>query len=64
MVLRKVPAAAAEIAADFASAVPESPYAPQLLDSASKLLIRSDPARSAQLRATLKSRYPEDPLSQ
>jgi PKD repeat protein len=64
MVVRKVPGAAAEIAADFANAVPASPYSPQLLESASKLLQRSDPARSAQLRATLKSRYPEDPLSQ
>ncbi len=64
MELRKAPAAAAQIAADFANAVPASPYAPQLLDGASKLLQRSDPTRSAQLRATLKSRYPEDPLSQ
>jgi hypothetical protein len=57
-------AAAAKVAEAFASSVPDSPYAPQLLDRASKLLAKSDPAKSKALRDELKDRYPEDPLSQ
>jgi PKD repeat protein len=56
--------AAAKVAAAFASAVPDSSYAPQLLDRASRLLAGSDPAKSTELRQLLKKRYPEDPLSQ
>jgi hypothetical protein len=57
-------AAAAKVAEAFASAVPGSSYAPQLLDRASRLLASADPAKSAALRQLLKQRYPEDPLSQ
>jgi PKD repeat protein len=57
-------ATAAKVAAAFASAVPTSSYAPQLLDRASRLLSSTDPAQSAALRKLLKDRYPEDPLSQ
>jgi len=57
-------AAAAKVAEAFASAVPSSSYAPQLLDRASRLLASADPAKSAALRQLLKQRYPEDPLSQ
>ena len=57
-------AAAAKVAEAFASAVPNSAYAPQLLDRASHLLATSDPARSKALRELLKQKYPEDPLSQ
>jgi hypothetical protein len=58
------PAAAAKVAEAFASAVPTSSYAPQLLDRASRLLASTDPPKSAALRQLLKQRYPEDPLSQ
>jgi hypothetical protein len=58
------PAAAAKVAEAFAKAVPHSSYSPSLLDKASKLLAKIDPAKSAALRAMLKDRYPEDPLSQ
>jgi PKD repeat protein len=64
MELRNRQSAAAHVAEAFAAAVPLSPYAPQLLDRASKLLAGSDPARSAALRQLLKQKYPEDPLSQ
>jgi PKD repeat protein len=57
-------AAAAKVAEAFALAMADSPYSPQLLDRASKLVAKSDPAKSQHLRDTLKSRYPEDPLSQ
>jgi len=58
------PAAASKVAEAFARAVPHSSYAPSLLDKASKLIVKIDPAESAALRAMLKERYPEDPLSQ
>lgn len=58
------PTAAARLAEAFAKAVPNSAYSPQLLDTASRILSKSDPARSAELRRILKERYPEDPLSQ
>jgi hypothetical protein len=64
MELRKCPEAAARLAEAFASAEPKSPYAPQLLDRASKLLIAADPPKSQALRQLLKQKYPEDPLSQ
>lgn len=56
--------AAAKVAEAFASAVPTSSYAPQLLDRASRLFAATDPAKSTALRQLLKDRYPEDPLSQ
>ena len=58
------PAAAAKVAEAFALAVPHSSYAPSLLDMASKVIAKIDPAKSASLRETLKEKYPEDPLSQ
>jgi hypothetical protein len=61
---RKRGAAAARIAEAFANAVPLSPYAPQLLDRASKLLASTDAAKSQALHQQLKQKYPEDPLSQ
>jgi tetratricopeptide (TPR) repeat protein len=64
MELKKSPEAAARLAEAFASALPHSSYAPQLLDRASKLLAKSNPDKSNALRLTLKERYPEDPLSQ
>jgi hypothetical protein len=64
MELRKRPDAAAKVAEAFAAAVPLSPYAPQLLDRASKLLVAADPPKSQALRQLLKQKYPEDPLSQ
>lgn len=64
MELKHVPSAAAKIAEAFAVSVPNSSYAPQLLDRASKLLAGLDPAKSQSLRQLLKQRYPEDPLSQ
>jgi PKD repeat protein len=64
MELKPLPAAAAKIAQAFAMSVPQSPYSPQLLDRASKLLATLDSAKSKELRQTLKQRYPEDPLSQ
>jgi PKD repeat protein len=56
--------AAAKVAEAFALAMPKSSYAPRLLDRASKLLEKVDPARSKSLREMLKQKYPEDPLSQ
>jgi hypothetical protein len=64
MELRVRPDAAAKIAEAFAAAEPSSPYAPQLLDRASKLLVFADPAKSQALHQLLKQKYPEDPLSQ
>jgi hypothetical protein len=64
MELKGVRGAAAKVAEAFANAVPQSPYAPQLLDRASNLLARDDPKKSAELHDMLKTRYPEDPLSQ
>jgi hypothetical protein len=64
MELRSRPDAAAKLAEAFAGAQPLSPYAPQLLDRASKLLASADPAKSQALRQLLKQKYPEDPLSQ
>ncbi len=64
MELRKRQPAAAKLAEAFATAQPLSPYAPQLLDRASKLLAASDPTKSAALHQLLKQKYPEDPLSQ
>ncbi len=54
--------AGAKVAEAFANAVPQSSYAPQLLDEARKLT--GDPAKRDALKAILKQRYPEDPLSQ
>jgi hypothetical protein len=64
MELRNRRDAAAKLAEAFASAQPQSPYAPQLLDRASKLLASADPTKSQALRQLLKQKYPEDPLSQ
>jgi hypothetical protein len=64
MELRKRNDAAAKLAEAFANAQPLSPYAPQLLDRASKLLASTDPAKSEALHQQLKQKYPEDPLSQ
>jgi hypothetical protein len=64
MELKNAPAAAAKVAEAFALAEPTSSYAPQLLDRASKLLAKTDPAKSAALHKLLKEKYPEDPLSQ
>jgi PKD repeat protein len=64
MELRHEPMAAANVAEAFATAVPQSSYAPQLLDRAAKLLATIDPAKSKGLRERLKEKYPEDPLSQ
>jgi hypothetical protein len=64
MEIRKANDAAAKVAEAFATAVPNSSYAPQLLDKASKLLASSDRSKSDALRELLKKRYPEDPLSQ
>jgi len=58
------PTLAAKVAAAFAKSVPDSPYSPQLLDIASKLLAKSDKALSDALRQLLQSKYPEDPLAQ
>jgi PKD domain len=57
-------AQAAKVAEAFSLGVPESAYAPALLDYASRLLQPSDPGKAQELRDLLKSRYPEDPLSQ
>ncbi|HSV14330.1 MAG TPA: PKD domain-containing protein [Tepidisphaeraceae bacterium] len=62
--LRKQPTTAARVAEAFATAMPKSSYAPQLLDRASKLLAKTDSKKSAALRQLLKQKYPEDPLSQ
>jgi PKD repeat protein len=64
MELKNAPAAAAKVAEAFALAEPTSSYAPQLLDRASKLLAKTDPAKSEALHKLLKEKYPEDPLSQ
>ena len=64
MELRHRDAAAAAVAEAFADAVPQSSYAPQLLDRAAKLVAKTDPAKGAALRQRLKQKYPEDPLSQ
>jgi hypothetical protein len=56
--------AAAKVDQAFAGAVPDSPYAPRLLDRAATLMAKIDPAKSSQLRDLLKSRYPEAPMSQ
>jgi PKD repeat protein len=64
MVIQGNPLAAANVSAAFANAIPDSAYAPQLLDQASRLLATTDPGRSNALRQMLKQRYPEDPLSQ
>lgn len=64
MELRKANVPAAALAEAFANSLPQSPYAPRLLDKASKLLANVEPARSKSLRDLLKQRYPEDPLSQ
>jgi hypothetical protein len=62
--VRKQPAVAAKVAEAFATAIPDSSYAPQLLHYAAKLLEKTDPKKSEELLATLKKRYPEDPLAQ
>ncbi|HEX4123932.1 MAG TPA: PKD domain-containing protein [Tepidisphaeraceae bacterium] len=64
MELKGASPAAAKVAEAFALAEPTSSYAPQLLDRASKLLAKTDPAKSAALHQLLKQKYPEDPLSQ
>lgn len=64
MEIAKVPEAAARIAEAFALAMPRSSYAPRLLDTASRLLAKTDPVKSRALREMLKQKYPEDPLSQ
>ena len=64
MEIRKMPLVAAKVAQAFATALPKSSYAPQLLMQASRLLADSDPAKSNELKQLLKQRYPEDPLSQ
>jgi hypothetical protein len=64
MEVAKYPEAAARVAEAFALAVPKSTYAPKLLDRASKLLAKSDPAKSKALHDLLKQKYPEDPLAQ
>ena len=56
--------AAAKVDEAFARAVPQSPYAPQMLDRASRIWAGSDPAKSKAIRDYLKATYPEDPLSQ
>ena len=64
MALRHIPQPAAKVAEAFATAMPDSPYSPELLDTAAKLLETIDPAKSKQLRDLLAEKYPEDPLSQ
>ena len=64
MEIKKAGAAAAKVAEAFARSVPNSSYAPQLLDRAAKLVAKTDPKKSEALRAALRERYPEDPLSQ
>jgi hypothetical protein len=53
-----------EVAEAFARAVPDSTYAPQLLDTAATLIESSDKTKAAGLRELLRSRYPEDPAAQ
>jgi len=62
--VRKANVAAASVAEAFANAMPQSPYAPRLLDRASKLIAPTDADKAKSLRELLKQRYPEDPLSQ
>jgi DNA polymerase III alpha subunit len=64
MMEKASPVAAAKVAEAFALAVPDSPYAPQLLDRASAILAKLDKSKSDALRKLLKEKYPEDPLSQ
>ncbi len=64
MQLRGAALPAAKVAEAFSTAMPNSSYAPELLDMASKLLSKTDPGKSKSLREALKKRYPEDPLSQ
>ncbi|HEX2972541.1 MAG TPA: PKD domain-containing protein, partial [Tepidisphaeraceae bacterium] len=64
MELAKASEGAAKVAEAFALAAPRSSYAPRLLDRASKLLEKSNPAKSRALKQMLKQKYPEDPLSQ
>ncbi len=64
MMERRYPRSAAKIAEAFVQAAPASPYAPQLLDRASRILAKSDKTKSEALRKLLKEKYPEDPLSQ
>jgi hypothetical protein len=61
LVEKDYPLAAARAAEAFASAVPDSPYAPQLLDRAASLLTKTDSERAAELVKKLKERYPESP---
>lgn len=61
LVERDFPEAAARAAEAFVSAVPDSAYAPQLLDRAARLVEKSDPARGDDLRKRLRERYPESP---
>jgi PKD repeat protein len=64
MECRDAAVVAAKVDEAFCTALPNSPYAPALLDRASTLLSKIDPAKSKQLRDLLRDRYPEDPLSQ
>lgn len=64
MAMRGNNAPAAQIAADFATAIPDSAYAPRLLDFAWRQLQPTDPQKSRQLHELLKQKYPEDPLAQ
>jgi hypothetical protein len=61
---RKRKQTAAKVAEAFAMSMPQSSYAPQLLDRASKLFTEFDPVKSQSIRQLLKQKYPEDPLSQ
>ena len=62
--IRNAPEVAARVAEAFATNVPQSAYAPLLLDRAAKLLEKSDPQHAEALRVMLKKNYPEHPLSQ
>jgi len=57
-------AVAAKVDEAFANAVQDSPFAPQMLYRAARLLSKTDPDKSRQLHDLLKTRYPEDPLGQ
>ena len=61
MALRKREQAAAKLGEAFAIAQPQSPYAPQMLDSASKLLASTDPPKSQQLRELFEAKIPRRP---
>jgi hypothetical protein len=63
LALRKAAVPAANIAEAYAAALPQSPYAPRLLDRAAKLLEPVDAPRAQAVREVLRQRYPEDPLS-